>query len=333
MFEIYYFCFFIKSMKLVKVFSKNVLFLVFVSFISIVFATGCAKSKVNSGDKIQSQKREARFYKNNNNKYSKSSKKNDGFVKANNNYKYTKKNKVNKKRKFPKKHVTTNVSSNINNSDNYADIRKRMNEKNNICKNNNYKHFGLIISGPSGVGKTSLINGLAKRQNNIYVAISATTREKRNNEIDGKDYYFLTKSDFNKLIKQNKLIEYDKKFKNYYGSPSKNYFNAIKNGKDPVFALSVNGMENAKKHKDMDFVTVFISPAQKDVLIKRLNDRGTETAEQLALRVKEADKEINQAYKYDYVLYVGDNDDINDSIKMLEAIYLAEQKKREKCYK
>ena len=190
----------------------------------------------------------------------------------------------------------------------------------------NYRHFGLIISGPSGVGKTTLIEELAKLHPELKISISATTRQKRNGEVDGQSYYFLDRDKFKKLAKKDEFIEYDENYGNYYGSPKRNYIEAIENDSDIVFALSVNGMLNAVKNKKMDFVTIFIMPLSVDELRKRLLKRGTESEEQLKKRVNNAMREISQAEKYDYIIY---NGDIKYAIKKLEAIYLAEKLKRQ----
>lgn len=198
-------------------------------------------------------------------------------------------------------------------------------ENNNDDNSFKYKHFGLIISGPSGVGKTTLIEELAKLHPELKISISATTRQKRNGEIDGKHYHFLDRDKFQKLAKKDEFIEYAENYGNYYGSPKRNYINAIQNNNDVAFLLSVSGMQNAIKNKKMDFVTIFIMPLSAEELKQRLLSRKTESAEQLKKRVGNAIKEIQQAKKYDYIVY---NDDLRYAVKSLEAIYLAEKLKR-----
>ena len=191
-----------------------------------------------------------------------------------------------------------------------------------------YKHFGLIISGPSGVGKTTLINKLVKKHPSLIVSISATTRQKRKNEVNGKDYHFLDKFKFEELIKKDEFLEYAKNYDNYYGTPRRNYIEAIENGNDIVFAPSYDGMRRMKKNKKLDLITIFVLPTREEKLKERLVGRGTETEEQLNKRFESAKKEMSVANEYDYVIY---NDDLKKAVKQLEAIYLAEQRKREIC--
>ena len=190
----------------------------------------------------------------------------------------------------------------------------------------NYRHFGLIISGPSGVGKTTLVEELVKLHPELKISISATTRLKRNGEIDGKSYYFLNRDKFKNLAKKDEFIEYGENYGNYYGSPKRNYVEAIENDCDVIFTLSVSGMLNAIKNKKMDFVTIFVMPISTDELKSRLLTRGTENTEQINKRMNSANKEISQAKKYNYIIY---NSDFNYALKNLEAIYLAEKLKRQ----
>ena len=189
----------------------------------------------------------------------------------------------------------------------------------------NYKHFGIIVSGPSGVGKTTIIEKLAELHPELSVSVSATTRKRRKGEIDGKHYYFIDKDKFQKLVNKDEFIEYAENYGNYYGSPRRNYTEAMENNQDVVFALSVEGMQNAVKNKDMDFITIFIGAPSDDILLKRLKDRKTETNKQVAERFKKAKHEMSYAYLYDYVVY---NYEFENTVKNIEAIYLAEKLKR-----
>ena len=193
------------------------------------------------------------------------------------------------------------------------------------CK---YRHFGLVVSGPSGVGKTTLVEGLKKKYKNLSISISATTRMPRKGEISGRDYHFLDKTKFQELIKKDEFIEYAENYGNYYGSPRRNYIEAVENGKDIIFNLSVEGMQKAKKNKKLDLVSIFIAPISEDVLSKRLNDRNTDSPDKIKQRLESAKEELKLADQYDYVIY---NDKFEFALKQLEAIYLAEQRKRELC--
>ena len=193
---------------------------------------------------------------------------------------------------------------------------------------NNHKNFGIIVSGPSGVGKTSVIEGLLNlHKDELVASISATTRAPRIGEINGKHYHFVDREKFKTLVKKNEFLEYSENYGNFYGTPRRNYIEAVENGIDIIFALSVDGMIKAKKNKKMDFVTVFILPPSEKILYERLKNRKTENSRQLENRIKKAKEELSQATKYDYMVY---NIDLDSAVKQLDAIYLAEQKKREK---
>ena len=191
-----------------------------------------------------------------------------------------------------------------------------------------YKHFGIIISGPSGVGKTTIINALIQKHlNDIDVSISATTRLKREGEIHARDYYFLDIEMFKKLLAGGEFLEHANNYGNYYGTPKRNYFDAVDSGKDIIFSLSINGMKNAVQHSGMDFVTIFIAPPSYDVLKQRLVGRHTETEAQINKRLSSARKEISMADGlYNYVVY---NYNLENTVDVIDAIYLAEQRKRE----
>ena len=150
----------------------------------------------------------------------------------------------------------------------------------------------------------------------------------RKGEVSGKDYYFLDKPKFEELAKKDEFIEYAENYGNYYGSPRRNYIEAVENGKDVIFALSAEGMLNAKKNKKLDLITIFIAPLSEEELYKRLSGRGTETEEKIKQRFNNAKQEMSFMDKYDYIVY---NDKLDFAVKQLEAIYLSEQRKRELC--
>lgn len=145
--------------------------------------------------------------------------------------------------------------------------------------------------------------------------------------MNGKDYYFVSKESFKKLIEKGEFLEYAKNYDNYYGSTIRQYVESQLQGKEVIYNLSVEGMKNAKKnHPNFDFVTIFLAPPSLEVLYQRLKNRNTETEAQVKKRFNEAKKEIDQAKEFDYVVY---NCNVDDTIKMFETIYLAEQRKRE----
>ena len=190
-----------------------------------------------------------------------------------------------------------------------------------------YKNFGIIVSGPSGVGKTTVVEKLVKMHPELYISVSTTTRPKRKGEVDGKSYYFVDKKKFKELLRKNEFIEYAENYGNYYGSSKKNYTESINSGKDVIFVLSVEGMRNALKNKEMDFVTIFIKTSSDQALLQRLKNRATETKEQIKKRFKKSKYELSFAQKYDYIVY---NDNLDSTVRTIEAIYLAEKFKRMK---
>lgn len=200
---------------------------------------------------------------------------------------------------------------------------------NNVKNNKQIKktNFGIIISGPSGAGKTTILHELLKKYPNELVAsVSATTRLPRKGEVDGVDYYFLDINKFKELASKDEFIEYAEVYNHYYGSPSRNYIEAVENGKIPIFVLSTDGMLKAKKKKNMHFITIFVKTSNEKELYYRLLNRGTETKEQIMKRFNNANLELNEATKYDYIVY---NDNLEKAIKNIEAIYFAEKYKYE----
>jgi guanylate kinase len=190
----------------------------------------------------------------------------------------------------------------------------------------NDKNFAIIISGPSGVGKTTLANKLiAKHQNCMVQAISATTRSPRNNEINDKDYHFITHNQFKELIAQNAFFEYVKNFDNFYGTLKSSYFEALKNKKDVVFILDSSGFFAMKRHSNIDMISIFIAPPSYEKLKERLENRKTENKQIIEKRLSSAKKEIAASNEYDYIVY---NYDIDNSVKIINSIYMSEKYKR-----
>ena len=187
------------------------------------------------------------------------------------------------------------------------------------------RNFGVVISGPSGVGKTTIVNELIKRNSDLSSSISVTTRKPRKNERDGVDYYFITQSTFNEMQNSGEFLESVSNFNNSYATPINNYYDAIKNKQDIIFVIDSYGMMSMKKNKDIDVLTIFIAPPSMDVLAKRLKDRGSESAISFEKRVAGAQNEMKNAIMYDYVVY---NCNLQDAVKMVDAIYKAEKYRR-----
>ena len=170
----------------------------------------------------------------------------------------------------------------------------------------------MVVSGPSGVGKGTLVKRLVKERADVTECITCTTRAPRAGEVHGREYFFLTKEEFLKRIDENGFLEYDEHFGNYYGTP-KAFVEETLKVKSVVLEIDVVGALNAKKLYP-DSVLVMIVPPSKEALAERLRGRGTETEEQIAGRLERLDYELSQSDKYDYVLI---NDDLEEAYKNL----------------
>lgn len=164
----------------------------------------------------------------------------------------------------------------------------------------------ILISGPSGSGKGTLVNELKKLNGDkIYLSVSATTRLPRQGEIDGVHYFFLEKEDFEKRIKENRMLEYAKFCDNFYGTPAEPVLNALNEGKNAILEIEVQGAYKIKE-KYPAARMIFIVPPTAEILRKRLVGRGTETEEVINKRLNTAASELEKAFNYDYILVNGD---------------------------
>ena len=170
----------------------------------------------------------------------------------------------------------------------------------------------FIVSGPSGSGK-STVTKLVKDRLNIPLSISATTRKPRNGEIDGKDYFFLTKETFEQKIKNDEFYEYANVHGNYYGTLKEVVESNLNKGLNVILEIDVQGALIAKKKKK-DAVLVFFRTKDMETLEKRLRNRNTDTEEVIQTRLKNALREMEYEKKYDYTII---NNDIEESCKEL----------------
>ena len=185
----------------------------------------------------------------------------------------------------------------------------------------------IIISSPSGAGKTTICNYLIKKFRNINLSISYTTREKRFNEIHTKDYYFVSNKKFKELNKNKFFIETAKVFNNYYGSPYKNIKDSFKKNKHILFDIDWQGAKKLrKKFKETDIVDFFILPPNKKELKRRLLKRGRDNKQEINLRLSLALEEMRHYNEYKYVI-INENikETVNKLIKIIEYQTLIEK--------
>ena len=182
----------------------------------------------------------------------------------------------------------------------------------------------IVISGPSGVGKGTVRKALFERPGiKLMYSVSMTTRKMRPGEVDGKDYYFVSKEDFQKRIDEGKFLEHAEFVGNCYGTPLDKVNDMLDKGCEVVLEIEVNGAEQVKE-KMPDCVTIFIVPPTKEALYDRLKSRGTESEEVIQERIKKADREFKKAYLYDYIVV---NDEVNNAADRIMAIIRAEHAK------
>lgn len=184
----------------------------------------------------------------------------------------------------------------------------------------------IVLSGPSGVGKGTVRKAIFKDNVDFEYSISMTSRERRAGEVDGVDYFFKTKEEFENLIKQGELLEYAKYVNNYYGTPVKYVRDTIDMGKDIFLEIEVQGAEQVK-NKFPEALFIFLAPPSILDLESRLKGRGTESDEVIQERIKKARKEIKMMYLYDYVV---ENDEVEFAVERIKCIIKSEHLKRER---
>jgi len=177
----------------------------------------------------------------------------------------------------------------------------------------------IIISGPSGVGKGTICDRLIKELNAWY-SVSMTTRNIRDGEVDGVNYYYISKEEFKKRIEEGKLLEYNIYNDNYYGTPRDKVLEKLESGVDVFLEIDVNGAKNIKS-KFNDALLIYIAPPSIEELRERLVSRGTEDLETIENRLNIASDELKQVEFYDYVVV---NDDLEKAISTVRKIILDE---------
>ncbi len=189
----------------------------------------------------------------------------------------------------------------------------------------------VILSSPSGAGKTTLVKEISKR-NNFQISISHTTRKPRSNETNGKDYYFVSDSEFKNLIDENKFLEYAKVFQHYYGSSKDVVFKKLNNGENVIFDIDWQGTQQIKKQKlNYKIVTIFILPPSRNELYTRLLNRDRNDEKIAKDRMTQFNKDVLHWKDYDFVVI---NDDLENCYKkIIKFIKSGNNKKKDTNYR
>ena len=181
----------------------------------------------------------------------------------------------------------------------------------------------VILSSPSGVGKTTLTKKIQQKYQSFKISVSYTTRPPRSNEVDGVDYKFVKKDQFEQLIKENQFYEYAKIFENYYGTLKKNVDETLQKN-DIIFDIDWQGTKQLSKFKDLNLIKIFLITENKEELKKRLMTRGQNTSEELEKRFNSFDEDIKYWNDYDYIII---NKNLDVCFKQIENIILMNKSK------
>ena len=183
----------------------------------------------------------------------------------------------------------------------------------------------LVLSSPSGAGKTTLTRELLNRDSNIKMSVSVTTRQPRIGEIDGIHYYFVTKNQFNTMRDNGDLLEWAQVFDNYYGTPRQPIESALRKGIDMVFDIDWQGTQQLRESKPAELVSIFVLPPSAIELERRLRTRAQDPEEIIKKRMARAADETSHWAEYDYVFV---NNQLETSVRYIESILQAERLKR-----
>lgn len=176
-----------------------------------------------------------------------------------------------------------------------------------------------IISAPSGTGKSTIVANLLKSDPNLHFSVSATTREPREGEIDGVDYFFMSREEFSELIYSGGMLEHAEFCGNCYGTPKKPVYEALERGQDVILEIETVGAYKVMM-AEPEAVSIFILPPSLEALKQRLEKRGTDTQEIISQRVAEAESEIKKAGKYDYIVI---NDNLDKAVEDVKTVMKA----------
>ncbi len=185
--------------------------------------------------------------------------------------------------------------------------------------------FNIVLSSPSGAGKTTITKKISQKYPNIKISISHTTRKPRPNEIDGVDYHFISKNEFEKLIKANNFYEHAKIFDNYYGTSKKSVNKLHEENYDVIFDIDWQGTKQLSKFKELNLIKIFILPPDKEELKKRLINRNQDNNQTVEKRLKQYENDILHWSDYDYVVI---NNDLESCFCQIEKIIKSHKKEK-----
>jgi guanylate kinase len=185
-----------------------------------------------------------------------------------------------------------------------------------------YEPLLIVVSGPSGAGKDTVVQRMQERGLPFHFVVTATTRPKRPGETHGKDYWFVSEEEFARMIEQNELMEYAIVYGDYKGIPRSHVREALASGRDVVMRLDVQGAETVRRLVP-EALLIFVTTESEEELLRRLNARKTETADSLAIRIATARKELKRVEAFDYVV-VNHEFRLDDAVDIIRAIIQAE---------
>jgi guanylate kinase len=191
--------------------------------------------------------------------------------------------------------------------------------------NHDSNNVMVILSSPSGAGKTTISKKIQQKYQNFKISVSHTTRKPRANEVEGIDYYFINENDFKNKIKNDEFYEYAKIFGNYYGTSKESVLNLLKNKNDVLFDIDWQGTQQLSKFKELNLLKIFILPPSKEELKKRLIQRNQDKPDVVEERLKAYDTDSAHKKDYDFVVI---NDNLENCFKEVEKIILMKKNKK-----
>ena len=187
------------------------------------------------------------------------------------------------------------------------------------------KNIMVILSSPSGAGKTTITKKIQQKYQSFKISVSHTTRKPRPNEVDGVDYFFISQQKFDSLKKENFFIEYANVFDHWYGTPKTTIEENLAMGQDMIFDIDWQGAQKLSDFSKNDVVSIFILPPSNNELLKRLKKRAEDSTNIVSKRMSKAKSEISHWIEYDYVLV---NKELNQCIAEIITILNVERKRR-----